>query len=269
MSDLVYIAHASKYAVGSYDPSKYNPVKRHERYEQTKEIVGRKTTKIKDYKYGNYKSPYYDPVARHERYLRERSKLGIGTGGASGGKKSGGKGSGKGSGGKGSGKGSGGKGSGGKGSSKGSKSNMAAEIQRLREESALETEAQREAARRKIEDLQKQLSEQVKKLKSDALSKTDSEENSAERRGIIQHLKSEIENLQGKNSEEASRISKQLNDWITHERDSLERRIAAIYKANGQKYTPRTQASKENASKARNKEVKRRADSIYKSKSKK
>jgi len=146
---------------------------------------------------------------------------------------------------------------------------MAAEIAKLREESSLETEAQREAARRKIEDLQKELSEQVKKLKSEALSDSDAEENSAERRGIIQHLKSQIENLQNKNSEESARISKQLSEWISHEQDSLERRIAAIYKAHGQKYTPRTKADKENASKVRNKEVKSRADSIYKSKSKK
>lgn len=263
MSEIKYrlidphLAHAS-YRVGHYDRSKYNPTKYSDKYKKTEAIIGRKNveSKVAGYKYGHYASPYYDPVARHERYLRERSSLGIGKGidsiggSSSGGGKSGG---GKGKSGKG-GKGKAKKGSKGHGV-KGSSAAMSAEIQKLREESSLDTEAQREATRRKIEDLKEQLREQVEKL-----SGVDEESgiNVAEIRGKIQSIRKQIEDAGGN-----------LQDWISHEKESLEKRIEAIYKANGKKYERTTKADKENAAKARDKEVKSRADSIYKSKSKK
>ena len=228
----------------------YNPVKRHERYEATKEIVGRKAKTVNEY--GNYKSPYYDPVARHERYLRERSSLGIGQG--TGKSKSSGRG------------GSGGKGGSGKGSSQ-DNSNLAQQVQALRNESNLNTEAQREAAKRKIEDLRDELTKQVQKLREGASSELKNEENLTTVRGITQNLKSQIENLQGKTAAEIESVSKNLQDWITQERDSLERRIAALYKSHGKEYTVTTQADKQRASDSRDKEVSSRADSIYKKKS--
>lgn len=238
------------HAFSSHSREGYNPVKRHERYEATKEIIGRKGKTYN--KYGNYKSPYYDPVARHERYLRERSSLGIGQG--TGNSKSSGRG------------GSGGKGGSGKGSSQ-DNSNLAQQVQALRNESALSTEAQREAAKRKIEDLRDELTKQVQKLREGASSELKNEENLTTVRGITQNLKSQIENLQGKTAAEIESVSKNLQDWITQERDSLERRIAALYKSHGKEYTVTTQADKQRASDSRDKEVSSRADSIYKKKS--
>lgn len=271
MSNLIYrirgddeLSHAyvSKYTSGG-SVAGYNPVKRHERYERTKEIVGRKARTTNPY--GNYASPYYDPVKRKEYYESHKTHptrpYGVGSSGKSGRGGSGKSGRG--------GSGRGGKGSGRKGNSKGQTANMQKQIQALREQSALETEAQREATRRKIEDLRYQLSEQVKRLRQNTYDKTQSEKNLTEIRGLTQGLRSRIENLQGKNDVEVKRVSKQLKDWISNERDSLERRIAAVYKTYGKTYTPRTQASKESASKKRDKEVTSRADSIYKSKSKK
>lgn len=247
----------------------YNPQARHDRYMKTREIVGRPKARTQN-PYGNYKSPYYDPVKRREYYESHKDHktrpYGVGATEKS---KSGRGGSGKGGKG-GSGKG-GGKGGSGRGSqSAGSAANMQSEIEKLREQSQLETEAQREAARRKIEDLQTDLQNQIKKLREEAHIQAENETNTTEIRGITSGLKAQIENLQGKNAEEVSRISTALNEWIANEKESLERRIEAIYKQNGKKYTPRaSQQDKENAAKNRDKEVSSRADSIYKSKSKK
>lgn len=247
------LSHAYSSPYSSNSRAGYNPVKRHERYEKTKEIIGRKAKTYN--KYGNYKSPYYDPVARHERYLRERSSLGIGQG--TGNAKSSGRG---GSGG------SGGKGGSGKGSAQ-DNSNLAQQVQALRNESNLNTEAQREAAKRKIEDLRDELTKQVQKLREGANAELKNEENLTTVRGITQNLRSQIENLQGKTASEIESVSKNLQDWITQERDSLERRIAALYKSHGKEYTVTTQADKQRASDSRDKEVSSRADSIYKKKS--
>lgn len=265
MSEIKYrlidphLAHAS-YTVGHYDRSKYNPTKYSDRYKKTEAIIGRKNTasRVSGYKYGHYASPYYDPVARHERYLRERSSLGIGKGieSLSGKSSSGGRG-GKGKSGKG-GKGKsakGSKGRGSKGSAKANLSGLAEEIAKLREESALDTEAQREAARRKIEDLKEQLRQQMEKLSG---ADEESGINVAEIRGRIQSIRKEIEDAGGN-----------LQDWVSREKESLEKRIAALYNARGLSYNTNAAKDKENASKARDKEVKSRADSIYKSKSKK
>lgn len=276
MSDLMYrirgdahLSHAyvSKFATRS-KYTVYNPERRRERYKKTKEILGRTGTKEAREKnpYGNYKSPYYDPVYRHNYYEAHKDHVTrpYGTGGS--GKSSGsGRGGGKGSG-RGSGKGSGG---GGKGSSKGQAANMAAQIKKLREESALETEAQREATKRKIDDLRNQLASQVEKLRGDTYDATQKEKNLAEIRGLTQGLRAKIKNLQGKNEAEIKQESERLKKWISNEKDALERRIAAIYSTYGKKYTPRTQAAQTKASKARDKDVKSRADSLYKSKTKK
>lgn len=265
MSEIKYrlidphLAHAS-YTVGHYDRSKYNPTKYSDKYKKTEAIIGRKNTasRVSGYKYGHYASPYYDPVARHERYLRERSSLGIGKGIDSIGGSSSGGGKGKsgkgGKGGKGKAK-KGSKGRGGKGSAKANLSGLAEEIAKLREESALDTEAQREAARRKIEDLKEQLRQQMEKLSG---ADEESGINVAEIRGRIQSIRKEIEDAGG-----------DLQAWVTKEREALERRVAALYNARGLSYNTNTAKDKENAAKARDKEVKSRADSIYKRKSKK
>ena len=247
------LSHAYKSPYTSSSRAGYNPVKRHERYEKTKEIIGRKAKTYN--KYGNYKSPYYDPVARHERYLRERSSLGIGLG--SGKSKSSGRG----------GSGGSGKGGSGKGGSSQTADNLAEQVKALRDESNLNTEAQREAAKRKLEDLRENLTKQVQKLREDAHTKLDTETNETAILGITQNLKSQIENLQNQTSSDMEKISANLRDWISNERDALERRIAALYKSHGKTYTVTTQADKQSASERRDKEVSSRADSIYKKKS--
>lgn len=247
------LSHAYKSPYSSSSRAGYNPVKRHERYEKTKEIIGRKAKTYN--KYGNYKSPYYDPVARHERYLRERSSLGIGLG--SGKSKSSGRG----------GSGGSGKGGSGKGGSSQTADNLAEQVKALREESNLNTEAQREATKRKLEDLRENLTKQVQKLREDAHAKLDTETNETAILGITQNLKSQIENLQNQTSSDMEKISANLRDWISNERDALERRIAALYKSHGKTYTVTTQADKQRASESRDKEVSSRADSIYKKKS--
>lgn len=242
---LSHASYSSPYTSGSR--AGYNPIKRHERYEKTKEIIGRKAKTYN--KYGNYKSPYYDPVARHERYLRERSSLGIGQGTSK--SKSSGKGSSGGS---------------GKGSSQDT-SNLAQQVQALRDESALNTEAQREVAKRKIEDFKTDLQNQIAKLRENASSKIAGEKNETEILGTTQNLKLQIESLQGKAAEDIEQVSANLKDWISQERDALERRIQALYKSYGKEYTVTTQSDKESAATKKNKEVTSRADSIYKKKS--
>lgn len=249
MSDSVYIQHAYE---SRYVNKRATTTSRTRGYFDSKAIIGRE---VKDSKYGAYEAPkktnrkyaskYYDPVARHERYLEEKGSLGIG-GGRSGGGSGGGRGKSR----------KASKGRGGKGSSKPNTSAMSEEIQRLREESALNTEAQREAARRKIADLKSQLKSQIEKLSK--ASGDNPSGNVAEIRGRIQAIRKSIENTGGN-----------LQSWVTREKASLERRIGNLYNAKGISYNADASKDKENAAKARDKEVKSRADSIYKSKSKK
>lgn len=241
---------------------KYSPLKRAKKYRSTGSIVGRRnassrTTTTNDdgkavprYKYGSYASPYYDPVARHERYMKERSSLGIGKGlSSSSSKGSGGK---SGKGGKGSGSGKGGKGS---GSGKGGLANLSEEVKKLREESSLNTEAQREATQRKIADLKDEIKRHLESLGAKSEEQLEGV-NAAEIKGKIQSIRAKIEEEGG-----------DLQKWISTEKDALERRIAALYSAHGKEYKVRTQEDKQNSSTARDTEVKSRADSIYKRKS--
>lgn len=230
----LYHEYKSKYMTGG-NYTGYNPVSRHERYEKTKEIIGRKARTKNPY--GNYASPYYDPVKRKQYYEEHKDHKTRPYGVGASEKKSSGRGRG-GSGGSG-GKGSKGKSGGRKGSAKGISDNLAKTIAALREQSALDTEAQREKAQEEIDLIRQQLADDIKKLKSDTYDKTHSSKNLAEIRGITQSLQSRIENLQGKSEKEIRQVSKQLGKWITNERKSLERRIAAIYKQNGKEYTPR------------------------------
>lgn len=257
-SNIIYrirqstLAHAYE---SKYKDKRATVVRRTSGYADTKAIVGRTpdhTTKYGKYQ-GNYKSKYYDPVARHERYMKERASLGIGQGGS-------GRGSGGGSGGSGGGKG----GSGGSGGSGSSANDLGQMIQQLRDESSLQTEAQREATKRKIEDMKKQLQDRVQKLREEAESKIENTENTAEIRGITQNLKDEIKSLTGKTSDEIESAGNDLKSWISNEKDSLERRIAALYKSKGKDYKVTTQADKANAAASRDKDVSSRADSIYK-----
>jgi hypothetical protein len=256
-SNLIYrirpstLAHAYE---SKYKDKRATVTRRTTGYADTKAIIGRTpttTTKYGRYQ-GNYKSKYYDPVARHERYMKERASLGIGQGGS-------GRGGGGGSGG------GGGGGSGGSGGA-GTSAAVANEIQKLREESSLQTEAQREAAKRKIEDLKAQLEDQVKKLRSEAETKIEGTKNTAEIRGITQNLKNEIKSLTGKTSDEIESVGNDLKSWISKEKDSLEARIASIYKSQGRDYKVTTQSDKANAAASRDREVSSRADSIYKKK---
>ena len=240
-------AYESQY----YSHNTYSPSNRTNRYKRDSKILKRASDASKrGNPYGNYKSPYYDPVARHERYMQERASLGIGKGTGLGSSKS---------------SGSGGSG---KGSSSADSQALKNQVKALREESTLNTEAQREAAKRKIEDLKSDLTAQIQKLKEDTAEKTENSQNLTEIRGATQTLKSQIENLQGKTAEDIERIGTELKNWISQEKDSLERRIAALYKSHGKEYTVTTQSDKQSASTKRDKEVTSRADSIYKKKSK-
>lgn len=248
MSDVVYrvrsdsIAHAyTKYSVLARPTS---TSLRNERASATNVKSLQKKAKANN---GVYKSPYYDPVARHERYMRERESLGVGKGKIGSGSSKSGKGSGGSKGGKGSGGSKGGKGSGG--------NKMAEEIRKLREESSLNTEAQREATKRRIEDLRNEIQSYIKSFGKQSEDQIEGV-NSVEIKGRVEELKRQIE-----------QAGVDLNSWISNEKDALERRIAAIYSANGKEYKVNTQADKKNASETRDKEVKSRADSIYKKKS--
>ena len=235
MSEISYrvLSHAyeSKYKAKTYDP-----VRRQQTYMKTKPIIGRKARTQNPY--GNYKNPYYDPVKRKEYYEAHKDHVtrpyGTGKSGKSGGSSRSGRGSGKARG------------------SSGSRAGLTDAIAKLRDESALNTEAQREATRRKIDDLRKELKQHIETLSS---KKEGDNVNSAEIRGKVQAIKKQIESAGGN-----------LQDWISKERDALEKRIQSAYAAKGIKYKAKTQADKKNASKKRNKEVNSRADSIYKSK---
>ena len=216
-----------------YRDKKAQVTRRTSGYYDTKSIIGRGTdTKYGKYKAGSYKSKYYDPVARHERYLKERASLGIGTGGSGGGK--GGSGGGKG-------------GSGGGGRS----ASVQNAINKLREESSLNTEAQQEATRRKILDLKEDLKAQIDILRN---RKGDEEGlNVAEIRGKISTIRKNIENAGG-----------DYRSWVKKEQEALNRKIA---KLSGTKYDPEGDKKRIEQKKAtRDKQVKSRADAIYKRK---
>lgn len=215
---------------------------------------------------GQYSTKYYDPVARHERYLREKAAKGgassytrsvkkLSTSSSSSTVSSSGKSGGSG--------GSSGKGSSGSSSSKA----MSEQLQKLREESSLNTAARQEAAKRKIEDLKAKLAEQIQKLQEDAYNKSQGEENLAELRGVSQNLRSQIKSLQNKSSTEINQVGTQLQNWISTEKESLEKRIASLYSSYGQTYNYTTDADRKRASEKREKEVASRADAIYKKQS--
>lgn len=241
MSDFVYIAHAYTPTYKSKDS--YKKRTSSDSYSQTKNIVGRRNlTTHRNNPYGNYKSPYYDPVARHERYEREKDHVtrpyGVGLSTKSGSGRGGGKGK---SGGKG--------GRGGKGSAK---KNLSDAIAKIREESSLDTEAHREAAKRRIEDLKAQLKSHIEMLQK-AQGDEDNELNIAEIRGKIQSIREQIE-----------ATGADLQEWIDNEREALQRRIA---KLKGEDYD-KTKVEKQKAVKNKDKEISSRADAIYKRKSK-
>lgn len=253
MSDIVYrirdesLYHASFSSFRSslssgYRARKQAQAERRERNgSPTQHVVGR--THLTRNPYGNYKSVYYDPVARHERYMREKTS----TAGTSSASVSGGSGKGRGGGG-GGGKGSG-KGRGGSGRGRGQ--NVSNAIAKLREESMLDTEAQREATKRKIEDLREQLKKHLEKLSN--LKKDDeSSANVLEIRGKIQELKDQIEDA-----------GLDLQKWMDDERKSLQRRIASL---TGKTYEDTTEADRQTLAK-RQKEIDSRADEIYKRRS--
>lgn len=245
MSDIVYrirgedsLRHAyqSKYMKSTYKADVSAP----SFSKTTKSIVGRK--RGGKYKYGSYASPYYDPVARHERYVKEKAagKFGpaasIGSAGKGRSGRSGGSGKGK-------------SGKAGKGG-KGNKAALSDAIKKLREESDLNTAAQQEATKRKIADLKDQLLEQIALLNKGG--ELEEGHNSAEIRGTIQSLKERIQ-TEGTN----------LSGWISQEKTALARRIA---KLQGKKYDEGAEKRNKQQQEAKDKEVKRRADAIYKRK---
>lgn len=238
------LRHASFASVKSSLSDRYRARKKEQAEQRaktgspTKSIVGRS---LKRNPYGNYKSVYYDPVARHERYLREKDHVTrpYGTGKSA---KSGGKGR------SGGGKGKSSKGRGGRGSSK----NFTDAIAKLREESSLDTEAHREAARKRIEELREQLRRHLELLQ-EAQSDENSTANVAEIRGKIQQIREQIE-AEGGN----------LQEWIANEREALQKRIARL---KGEDYN-KTKVEQQKAAKNKETQVSSRADAIYKRKSK-
>ena len=241
------LRHASFASVKSSLSDRYRARKKEQAEQRerngspTSPIVGR--THLTRNPYGNYKSVYYDPVARHERYLREKDHTTrpYGTGKSEGSGKRG-RGGGK--------SGSGGKGS--KGRSGGSRGSVGDAIAKLREESSLDSEAHREAARRKIEELREQLKQQL-----DALQKAQEDENStsntAEIRGKIQRIREQIEAEGG-----------DLQEWLANEKEALQKRIARL---TGSDYD-KTKVEQQKAAKNKETQVSSRADAIYKRKSK-
>lgn len=233
-----YLSHAVVYK----DKRKNVSITKDE-YTNTKSIIGRSTGREFKPTKSVYKNPNYDPVKRHERYLEEKGMSG--SGGSSGSRGSGGS--------------SGSRGSGGS-------SALSSKISKMSEELSLSSDVQREVARRKIADLQNQLKERIQELRKKAYSDSENEQNTAERRMITKRLGDEIKALQGKTSDEVSKISKDLSNWITKEQEALNKRIASLQ---GKKYDPNAKKVKEQQQKKRDKEVNSRADAIYKSKTKK
>lgn len=244
------LRHASFASVKSSLSDRYRARKKEQAEQRaysgspTKSIVGRS---LKRNPYGNYKSVYYDPVARHERYLREKDHVTrpYGTGKSA---KSGGKGR------SGGGKGKSAKGRSGRSglSGRGSSQNFTDAIAKLREESSLDTEAHREATRKRIEELREQLRRHLELLQ-EAESDENSTVNIAEIRGKIQQIREQIE-AEGGN----------LQEWIANEREALQKRIARL---RGEDYN-KTKVEKQKAAKNKETQVSSRADAIYKRKSK-
>lgn len=243
MSDFVYrILDDSLYhAYAQYTTAKTSSIKSSK--SEVKNLASlRKQAKLNQ-NGGVYKSPYYDPVARHERYMREKAagkfgtsssipKLSLGSSGGKGRSKSG---------------------SGGKGQSKKagrSSKAMANAIKKLQEESALNSSAQQEVTKRKIADLKEELRQQIELLTKGG--ELEEGHNTAEIRGNIQSIQEKIQNE-----------GKSLSDWISQERTALARRIA---KLQGKKYDEGAEKRKKQQQEAKDKEVKRRADAIYKRK---
>lgn len=216
---------------------------------------------------GRYSTKYYDPVARHERYLRERAALGIGQSrstsshaktyatysGTTQSNNSSGKGS----------SGSGGSGKGSSGSGSASKE-MSEKLNKLRQESSLNTAAQQEAAKRKIEDIKAKLATQIQQLQEDAYNKNQNETNLAELRGTTQNLRKKIQSLQTASSSDIEKVGTQLQNWISSERTALEKRISALYSSYGQTYTNTSEEDSRRAAEKTEKEIASRADAIYK-----
>ena len=225
--------------------NKYNPnLGRKSVIGNSERVAGGRTTNP----YGNqYKSPYYDPVYRHNYYEEHKTHAtrayGTGTGTSSTSSKSG----------KSSGSGKSGSGKSGSGSSKGGKSGasktITSQIEKLKEESALDTEAHREATLRKIADLRAQIEAETEKLVGH-----EEEEgvNIAEIRGTIQSLKDQIEEA-----------GLDLSKWIENEKEALERRIAAL---TGKKYDESAKDKAKQQQTKKDKEVNSRADKLYKRK---
>lgn len=216
---------------------------------------------------GRYSTKYYDPVARHERYLREKAALGIGksrsttsyskTYATYSGSNSSSNSSGKGS----SGSGRSGRGSSGSGSAS---KEMSEKLNKLRQESSLNTAAQQEAAKRKIEDIKAKLAVQIQQLQEDAYNKNQNETNLAELRGTTQNLRKKVQSLQNASGKDIEKIGTQLQNWISSERTALEKRISALYSSYGQTYTYTSQEDSKRAAEKTENEIASRADAIYK-----
>lgn len=215
---------------------------------------------------GRYSTKYYDPVARHERYLREKAALGIGksqsttsyaktyaTYSSSNSSSNSSE------------KGSSGSGSSGRGSSGGSASKeMSEKLNKLRQESSLNTAAQQEAAKRKIEDIKAKLATQIQQLQEDAYNKNQNETNLAELRGTTQNLRKKVQSLQNASSKDIEKVGTQLQNWISSERTALEKRISALYSSYGQTYTYTSDEDSRRAAEKTENEIASRADAIYK-----
>lgn len=195
-----------------YQKSTYDPAKRHDRYERSKKLVGRKARTTNPY--GNYASPYYDPNYRHEYYEKHKQLKLIG--GSS--KKSGDASSGS--------SGSSGRGSGGSGGSNGAKAALANRIKQLRDASRFETKAQREAAKMQINDLKKQLNKQLNKLNKERAQNT--KLGQEERLTLRERAEADIEKARKQRESDVKGDTEQLKEKKEAQLDPVRKENAKI-----------------------------------------
>ncbi len=193
-----------------YQKSTYDPAKRHDRYERSKKLVGRKARTTNPY--GNYASPYYDPNYRHEYYEKHKQLKLIGSSskkfdsdaGSSGG--SSGRGSGAGS--------------------NGAKAALANRIKQLRDASRFETKAQREAAKMQINDLKKQLNKQLNKLNKERAQNT--KLGQEERLTLRERAEADIEKARKQRESDVKGDTEQLKEKKEAQLDPVRKENAKI-----------------------------------------
>ena len=124
-------------------------------------------------------------------------------------------------------------------------------ISKLKEESSMNTSVQQEVVRRKMSDLQIDLKNRIQELRNANSEKEGV--NIAELRGRIQETRAHMQ-----------QTGDDFQGWLTNERTSLEKKIAELRNSKGVPNDDNSEKDKQNAQETRDKEVKSKADSIYK-----